>query len=155
MDKAKEMGRRIQAARKKKGLTQKELADDLQLATGTIQQYELGKRTPKNDTLKAIASRLDISPLDLIGLEWFDLQIGAENLSELQKGVSTLQALEQYLKSLGYFLSYEGPVDSTDPNVVLSKDQERTVFTSEQFMAFEKAIADSVDYQVWQQNHKK
>ncbi len=155
MDNAKEMGRRIQAARKQKGLTQKELADDLQLATGTIQQYELGKRTPKNDTLKAIASRLDISPLDLIGPEWFDLQAGADKLSELKRDVSMLQALEQYLKSLGYSLSYEGPIDNSDPDVVLSKDQKRTVFTSEQFKAFEKAIADSVDYQVWQQNYKK
>ena len=81
--------------------------------------------------------------------------MGAERLSELQKGVSMLQALEQYLKSLGYSLSYEGPVDTADPNVVLSKDQERTVFTSEQFKAFEKAIADSVAYQIWQQHHKK
>ena len=52
-------------------------------------------------------------------------------------------------------LSYEGPVDTTDPNVILSKGQDRTVFTSDQFKSFEKAIADSVDYQVWQQNHKK
>ena len=90
-----------------------------------------------------------------MGPEWFDLQAGADKLSELKKDVSMLQALEQYLKSLGYSLSYEGPVDTTDPNVILSKGQDRTVFTSDQFKSFEKAIADSVDYQVWQQNHKK
>lgn len=151
----KEIGSKIRIARKQAGLKQKELAEKIGVSESRISQYENGSQRPRIDTIQKIAEGLGITPSDLMGPEWFDLQLGAGNLSELQKGVSMLQALEQYLKSLGYSLSYEGPVDSIDPNVVLSKDQERTVFTSEQFKAFEKAIADSVDYQVWQQNHKK
>lgn len=55
------LGPRIAAARKQKKMTQKELAAILGLATGTVQQYELGKRRPDIDVLKAIASALDVS----------------------------------------------------------------------------------------------
>lgn len=55
------VGQRIQSARKAKGWTQKELADRLDLATGTVQQYELGKRSPSIDTLQAIARLLSTS----------------------------------------------------------------------------------------------
>jgi len=149
------IGEKIKAKRLEKGLTQKRLGELSGIAEPTIRRYESGKLNPKLDTIKKIAEGLGITPTDLMGPEWFDLQAGADKLSELKKDVSMLQALEQYLKSLGYSLSYEGPVNTTDPNVILSKGQDRTVFTSDQFKSFEKAIADSVDYQVWQQNHKK
>lgn len=55
------LGPRIASARKSKKMTQKELAAILGLATGTVQQYELGKRRPDIDVLKAIANALDVS----------------------------------------------------------------------------------------------
>ena len=61
------IGERIQEARKKKKLTQKELAQKLGLATGTIQQYELNKRQPRLDLLREIAAALDISIFELMG----------------------------------------------------------------------------------------
>ena len=91
----KEMGQRIQAARKRKGITQQQLADSLGLATGTVQQYELGKRTPKNGTIKAIAAILEMTPFDLIGPEWFDLQAGPEYLADLREGVNALHVVEE------------------------------------------------------------
>jgi transcriptional regulator with XRE-family HTH domain len=60
------LGPRIAAARKSKGLTQKELAERLDLATGTIQQYELGKRRPDVDVLKSIANIMDVSVDSLV-----------------------------------------------------------------------------------------
>lgn len=147
--------KRLRQSGLKKGLLKKDLVNCPELQNQQSSRYESGKLNPKLDTIKKIAEGLGITPTDLMGPEWFDLQAGADKLSELKKDVSMLQALEQYLKSLGYSLSYEGPVDTTDPNVILSKGQDRTVFTSDQFKSFEKAIADSVDYQVWQQNHKK
>lgn len=39
------LGRALQMIRKQSGLTQEELAQKLGLATGTIQQYELGIRS--------------------------------------------------------------------------------------------------------------
>ena len=50
----------IKNARKSKGLTQKELASLCDCATGTIQQYELGKRKPYYEQLIKIMLCLDI-----------------------------------------------------------------------------------------------
>ena len=55
------VGQRIKIARKNQGLTQKELAARAGTATGTIQQYELGKRQPRADQLRAIASALGVT----------------------------------------------------------------------------------------------
>ena len=54
------IGQRIKEARKSTGLTQRELAERSGTATGTIQQYELGKRQPRIEQLKSIASALDV-----------------------------------------------------------------------------------------------
>lgn len=60
------IGQKIQAARKHAGITQKELANLLSLATGTIQQYELGKRQPRLEQLQAIASALNVPVYSLM-----------------------------------------------------------------------------------------
>lgn len=44
----------IKAVRKNAGLTQKELAESIGVATGTIQQYELGKRQPRFEVMDKI-----------------------------------------------------------------------------------------------------
>ena len=61
------VGQRIKIARKNQGLTQKELAERAGTATGTIQQYELGKRQPRADQLRAIASALGVTVDYLLG----------------------------------------------------------------------------------------
>lgn len=63
------VGERIQEARKQAGLTQKELAQKLGLATGTIQQYELDKRQPRIEQLKEISSVLNVTLGYLLGYE--------------------------------------------------------------------------------------
>lgn len=55
------IGQRIKTARKNQGFTQKELAERAGTAIGTIQQYELGKRQPRADQLRAIASALGVT----------------------------------------------------------------------------------------------
>lgn len=52
------IGERIQQLRKEKGITQKELAEKLNLAEITIRQYETNKREPKITTLSNIAKIL-------------------------------------------------------------------------------------------------
>lgn len=65
------IGNNIKELRKAAGITQKELAKRCGLATGTIQQYELGKREPRHEKLKKIATALNtsVSELMLQGLE--------------------------------------------------------------------------------------
>lgn len=50
----------LQAARKKKEYTQEKLAEKSGLATGTIQRYELGTRSPKKETVAKIAEALEL-----------------------------------------------------------------------------------------------
>lgn len=59
-------GELIQVKRKEKGYTQKQLAEKCGVATGTIQQYELNKREPRQEQLRKIAEALNISLNDLI-----------------------------------------------------------------------------------------
>lgn len=56
-----EFSRLLKKARKEKGLTQKELADLLGVATGTVQQWELSVRFPRVAMLKKIEDELKIS----------------------------------------------------------------------------------------------
>lgn len=60
------MGQQIKKARQAKNWTQKQLASKLGVATGTIQQYELGKRQPRFEQLTAIADALDVNIVDWI-----------------------------------------------------------------------------------------
>lgn len=56
-----QIGKKIAAARKLKGLTQEELADLSQITVRTIQRIEADAGTPQSFTLKAIAKALDIT----------------------------------------------------------------------------------------------
>ena len=60
-----DLGSNIQKYRKEAGLTQKELAKKLNVAVGTIQQYELGKRLPRLEFLETIADALGIDVWNL------------------------------------------------------------------------------------------
>lgn len=55
------IGQTIQKIRKEKHYTQKQLAEKCGMATGTIQQYELNKREPRQEQLRKIANALDVS----------------------------------------------------------------------------------------------
>lgn len=54
------IGERIKTARSNAGLTQRALAEKSGMATGTVQQYELGKRQPRIEQLQKIADALDV-----------------------------------------------------------------------------------------------
>lgn len=82
------VGERIQLARKHAGLTQKALAEKCGLATGTIQQYELDKRLPKNKEItQRIADALNVSAIYLLwgsepANEWYQLSTTKESLAQ-------------------------------------------------------------------------
>ena len=64
-------GECIKNARKKAGLTQKELAQKAGLAEITIRQYETNKREPRNEQLRKIAHVLEITEDQLLGFDIF------------------------------------------------------------------------------------
>ena len=64
-DFAANLGNRIRELRKNKGISQLELAYDMDMSMNTISGIELGKISPKIDTLKKITQRLDIDIAEL------------------------------------------------------------------------------------------
>ena len=54
------VGEKIRAARKTAGLTQKELAEKMNISYQNLAQWETGKRNPKLENLEKIAAALEI-----------------------------------------------------------------------------------------------
>ena len=74
------IGQSIQQARKKAGLTQKQLAEKSGIATITLQQYERGVREPKLDTIAKIARAMGLYASDLVdAVQWKHVQPGEED----------------------------------------------------------------------------
>ena len=64
------MGKRIEFFRKKRGLTQKDLADRLNLKNGgTVSSWEVDTTSPKPAMMLELCKILDISILELFGVE--------------------------------------------------------------------------------------
>ena len=63
------IGENIKNYRNKAGLTQRELGEKCGCATGTIQQYELGKRQPRIEQLRKIATALGVNISNLV-VDW-------------------------------------------------------------------------------------
>lgn len=63
-----DVGKRIKAIRKTRGLTQEQLAEKLGVQRATISNYEIGRRSPHLKELEKIASILGVS-LDYFGVE--------------------------------------------------------------------------------------
>ena len=62
-----ELGQKIKAIRKQKGLSQEQLADLVGYRVGTISKYEQGYRTPDIGMLMRIAVALDCNLAELAG----------------------------------------------------------------------------------------
>ena len=60
----------MRAIRKKKGMTQKQVAAACGLAGSTIRTYELGNANPKPATVAKIARALGVSAAELYGVDW-------------------------------------------------------------------------------------
>lgn len=58
----------LKAARERKNMTQKEVADNIGVAKSTYSLYESGNREPNVQTIKKIADILNVSADDLLGL---------------------------------------------------------------------------------------
>ena len=58
---------RLKAIRKSRGITQKQLAQDIGASERGIQSYEIGERKPAFDQLIALADYFDVSLDYLVG----------------------------------------------------------------------------------------
>lgn len=69
MDIKKIVGENLKNARKAKGLTQKELASELNKYQSDYSEYETGKIELDYEKIVFLCKRLDITPNDLFGID--------------------------------------------------------------------------------------
>lgn len=87
------VGRRIQKARKARGLTQAEFAEMVDLSTNYISNVECGFKTPKLNTFVAIANALQCDA-NLLLADVLDVTTGQES-GLISKKLAALPAEEQ------------------------------------------------------------
>lgn len=100
-----ETGDRIKRARKKSGLTQKQLGESLGVSAAMIAQYETGVRNPKFETLQKIANILCVSVTDLIE----SISIGPmteDDINAFEYFERSANEMDNYVHEIGEFLYY-------------------------------------------------
>lgn len=90
---AQKVGRRIQEARKARGITQSELAQMVDLSTKYVSNIECGFKTPKLNTFIAIANALQCDANTLLS-DVLDITTGQES-ALVSKKLLNLPAEEQ------------------------------------------------------------
>lgn len=114
------IGKNIRNLRKEKGLTQAELGKRLNVTQQMIGQYENGKNSPQMDTLKKIASALEVKVADIMGISTY--------LDEVESDIKRTTSFYDYLGLLGYEIGqgehedYQMHIKETDTYIELSSD---------------------------------
>lgn len=140
-----DIGKRIQTARKAKKLTQKQLAEKLGVATGTIQQYELGKRTPGLETVLDISDALEVSSSYFFGAPIdndYSVVAAQKMYTRYTESKKISEAIKIILEAL-YGKSQEIPVHGkySQSTVVVYGDGDDAIFIEEGvFLAIQSAI---------------
>ena len=83
MELIKELGRRIQKARKEKGLTQQELADLSHVSLKHVQGCERGVKNPSFEVLRAFGKVLNLSLDSLMNLDLPEDEQAANDMRQL------------------------------------------------------------------------
>ncbi len=132
------IGEKIKKARKASNLTQAELAKKLGVSQQMVAAYENGKRVPKIETIKNIASALKVNSLDFIYDENNTSSINNKDYSKTEMSLFC-----DYLESIGYSARF---VD--DEDLFLLKKDNKTIctFDTGDFFDLEKRIADNINY---------
>ena len=84
-----DLGSRLSALRKKRGLTQKDLAKRINKSVSAVSSYETNTQMPPTDVLESIACVLNVSLDYLVGFEHNEVY-SAKDLSERQKEIADL-----------------------------------------------------------------
>lgn len=84
------LGKSIRRIRMRRNMTQRELANAIEgIGESALRSYELGERSPKQNTLERIAETLDVAPacFDTYGIERYDELVHALFLLEDRFGI--------------------------------------------------------------------
>lgn len=156
------IGEKIKYWRIQKGLSQKELGDQIGMSQQQIGQYETGTRTPKQETQIKIAKALGVHLRDLADNSWLeelDQQLGPEKLAEMRDGAARYQAVNKYLEEMGFTVServtkwHDEEVDDEghtarfpdESEITLSKDGHTAIFTDAEFEELQAGAKEAIE----------
>ena len=116
------IGRFIAVERKRKGCTQKQLAEKTGLATVTIQQYERNLREPRLKNIIKIANALNVSPESLFGSTriGFTTEFDREKLKYYNPGIFS-EGNIRYMSELLDQLNFAGQEKALEQIELLTK----------------------------------
>lgn len=136
------IGQRIKDARTDKKMTQKELANLLDISEAQIGQYERGYRNPKYETLEKIADALAIPVSQLTGSPDLDLLFSKlKNLTVEANNDYTLKYMIDRLNNLGYSLYMDlKNTDVSFESVEFIKDHYMYVVPKKEFNSIQQDI---------------
>ena len=96
----------LKRLRNSKGLTQSELAENVELGLRTIQNYEQDGRLPNTDIIDKLISYFDIEPFELFQLS--DSSIG-------RKSLNLVESLDEVGRNIEYGFAQIWAVDKLAP----------------------------------------
>lgn len=103
MDNKKKLGLKIKELRKRKGLTQEELAELIQMEQNSISVMESGRNFPTLGTLEKIAKVLDVNLSDFFDYDYIEdidvIKASAEDIISKMDD-KQLRQLFKYVKSI-------------------------------------------------------
>ena len=111
------MGSRIKMKRRSKKLSQKDMAQAIQISTSYYGNIERGRRIPSIDTLVAIANALEV------GMDF--LLADSLKSAQIPHSPEELRVLTRYLRDRVAELDYGG-IQPEEVNPFLSNQQEQT-----------------------------
>ena len=97
---SKKLGLRIKELREKKGLTQFQLAEILNMESSNLSKIERGIQIPKEESLEKIAKAFQISIKDLFDYEHFTNKKELINKINTIMKNSDLESIQKYYKIL-------------------------------------------------------
>ena len=86
------LGMNIKAARKKKKMTQPQLAELINRTESSIRKYEKGLIDVPNEVITEIAKALDVLPTDLLPFDKWDAEVNVDKLSKEVRLIEQIQS---------------------------------------------------------------
>ena len=98
-----EIGARIRQYRELQGISQKELAEIINVSNSRLSNWEQGINRPNADIIAALCKALKVSPSELL-----DVRLDTDNLSEQErKVISAYRSKPDLQKSINILLGIE------------------------------------------------
>ena len=91
----------LKNARERKGMSQKDVAEEIGVAKSTYSLYESGNREPNVQTIKRIADVLNVSADDLLGLNDEPITIAAhfDGNEYTKEELDEIKAFAEFVKN--------------------------------------------------------